>query len=106
TRCLMNCGWSLSTSVILFGLIGEVFTAAADPLDVWQWRNPLPQGNALRGIAYGNGTVVAVGDNGTILSSGNGDSWTLETSGSLAELEGVTSGSDLFVTVGRDGTIL
>jgi hypothetical protein len=34
----------------------------ADPLDQWTWRNPLPQGNSLFGIAYGNNQFVAVGD--------------------------------------------
>jgi len=27
----------------------------AEPLDSWTWRNPLPTGNNLNGIAYGNG---------------------------------------------------
>jgi hypothetical protein len=33
------------------------------------WTSRTSQGNALFGVAYGNGTFVAVGDNGTILTS-------------------------------------
>ena len=54
----------------------------ADPLDTWTWRNPLPTGDDLNGIAYGNGQFVAVGGGNamglyeiTILTSSNGVSW-------------------------------
>ena len=40
----------------------------ADPLDNWHWRNPLPQGNHLSGISYGNGCYVAVGSHGSVLT--------------------------------------
>src|SRR5437763_5481011 len=47
-----------------------IFTVGrADPLDTWAWRNPLPTGNHLNGVAYRNGLFVAVGDVGTILTS-------------------------------------
>lgn len=35
----------------------------------WTWQNPLPQGNTLHGVTYGNGLYVAVGEWGTILTS-------------------------------------
>src|SRR5438876_10777314 len=39
-----------------------IFTVGrAGPLDTWTWRNPLPTGNDLNGITYGNGQFVAVG---------------------------------------------
>lgn len=41
-------------------------------LDNWHWRNPLPQGNTLFGVTYGNGTFVAVADYGTIITSPDG----------------------------------
>jgi len=56
----------LTLSVALFLLPGN---SSADPLDHWHWRNPLPQGNNLLGMAYGNCTFIAVGDLGTILQS-------------------------------------
>jgi hypothetical protein len=63
-------------------------------------------GNDLIGVAYGNGLFVAVGDDGTILTSPDGVSWTQRTSGTGNLLEGVTYGNGLFVAVGKDGTIL
>ncbi len=35
------------------------------PLDRWEWRHPLPQGNDLLCVAYGNGIWVASGKEGT-----------------------------------------
>ena len=85
----------------------------ADPLDNWHLRNPLPQGNDLRGVTYGSGTFVAVGDSGTILTSPDGVTWTIATSGTNSDLSGVTYGNDIFVAVGGNtvfpstgGTIL
>jgi hypothetical protein len=43
--------------------------SSADPLDNWHWRNPLPQGNSLYGVTYGNGTFITVGGGGAILQS-------------------------------------
>src|SRR6266542_1557853 len=97
---------SLHVCVELYGLMGGAFIASADPLDVWQWRNLLPQANALRSVTYANNTIVAVGDGGMILRSADGDSWTIQTSGSFDELDSVSYGNGVFVTVGRYGTIL
>jgi hypothetical protein len=54
---------------------------STDPLDNWQWRNPLPQGNHLLGVTYGDGTFVAVGNRGTILTSPDGETWAQRSSG-------------------------
>ena len=78
----------------------------ADPLDVWHWRNPLPQGNDLNGVAFGNGTFVAVGGHGTVLTSSDGINWVLRPSGTDNSLERVTFGNGIFVAVGSAGTIL
>ena len=45
----------------------------------WRWRNPLPQGNTLRSVTYGNGKFVAVGQFGTIMTSVDGDQWLIST---------------------------
>ena len=52
------------------------------------------------------GLFVTVGDNGIILTSSDGISWTKRTSGTTKNLYGVTYGGGLFVTVGDNGTIL
>ena len=42
---------------------------AVGPLDIWQWRNPLPQGNKLVAVNYCGGLLVAVGNQGAIVTS-------------------------------------
>ncbi len=75
-------------------------------LDIWEWRNPLPQGNQLQEAAYGNGTFVLTGYNGTLLTSADGISWTMRTSGTSYILDSVAFGNGTFVAVGGAGTIL
>jgi len=49
---------------------------------------------------------VTVSLGGTILTSPDGNSWTIRTSGTYNNFYGVTYGNGLFVTVGDSGTIL
>ncbi|RII30001.1 MAG: hypothetical protein CXR30_09400 [Geobacter sp.] len=114
-------------SALLFWLTGAVIASAAtgDPLAVWQWKNPLPQGNQINGLAYGNNLFVAVGDTGTILTSADGASWTTvpitniktaagvqvvptdtKTGAYWLNLKEVTYGNGLFVAVGDAGATL
>lgn len=66
----------------------------------------------LKGIAYGAGTFVAIGDKGLIISSTNGTIWTVSRAASVeyenlnAIAYGVISGTGYFVAVGQGGTIL
>ena len=53
-----------------------------------------------------SGGFVAVGDDGTILTSSNGTSWTSRTFGTGSVLFGVSYGVSTFVAVGYSGTIL
>src|SRR5262245_4918517 len=78
----------------------------ADVLDHWHWRNPLPQGNTLRGTTFGNGTFVLVGDAGTLLTSSDGLNWTNRESGTTNALLGATFGDGRFIVVGTNGTII
>ena len=57
-------------------------------------------------ITSSTGLFVTVGDNGIILTSSDGISWTKRTSGTTKNLYGVTYGDGLFVTVGDNATIL
>lgn len=113
-------------AVIALCLTGEVGTARAvgDPLGFWHWKNPLPHGNQINGLAYGNNRFVAVGDYGTILISDDGATWepvsvsNIKTSSGVAivptdvksgaywlHLKGITYGSGKFVAVGdAEGT--
>ncbi|MER3480299.1 MAG: hypothetical protein C4327_07400 [Meiothermus sp.] len=60
--------------------------------------------NDLIGVTYGNGIFVAVGLNGTLLTSPDGVEWTGRYSDS--DLKGITYGNGTFVAVGQNGTIL
>ncbi len=84
------------------GIDVPTISTQIDPLDNWHWRNPLPQGNTLEAIAYGNGAFVAVGDYDTILTSPDGVTWTETSSGTAKNLIGVTYGNGIFVALGVD----
>jgi hypothetical protein len=78
------------------------YLSSADPLDNWHVRNavsPHVQDNGFSGMTYGNGTFVAVGAYGTILTSEDGISWTVRklSNGSISE---ITYGKGFFVGVG------
>ncbi|MBI4661812.1 MAG: SBBP repeat-containing protein [Verrucomicrobia bacterium] len=87
---------------VLFVTLGcLVFeTGFAAPPDTWRWRNPLPQGHSLEGVTYGKGIFVAVGEFGTVLTSIDGITWEIQSSGTREELRGVTCGNGLFLAVG------
>ena len=58
----------------------------------------------LNGITFGNNTIVAVGERGTVrYSSDNGSSWDNGTSGTTRELYEIAFGSNSFVAVGERG---
>jgi hypothetical protein len=80
--------------------------AFADTLDHWQWRNPLPQGNTLNAVAYGNNLFVAVGGNGTIITSPDGFAWTIRSSGTINDLYAITYNNNTFVAVGQAGAVV
>lgn len=102
------CRSGLLLFVSIFALLPALL-AAADPLDTWYWRNPLPQGNQLFGVTHGNGLFVAVGAARTIVTSPDTTNWTIQTS-SLTNnsivLRAVTHANGQFVAVGSSGTIL
>jgi hypothetical protein len=76
----------------------------SDALDTWQWRHPLPQGNPIDGIAWGNGRFAAVSRAGTIMTSSDATSWDLTNVG--IGLSAIRYLSNLFVAVGNGGSIL
>src|SRR5438876_6016446 len=55
--------------------IAVLTVPAAGQLDTWQWRNPLPQGNDLTAVAFGNGLFVGVGEVGASVTSSDGVIW-------------------------------
>lgn len=90
---------------ILLAFSGAAARAAVnDPLASWHIRSS-PLGDTsenLEGVAYGNGRWVAVGDEGSILSSPDGAEWTIETNPAAPfRLDDVAYGNGVFVAVGR-----
>jgi hypothetical protein len=72
----------------------------------WTMRDSGDHDN-LNGIAYANGLLIAVGNNGTILTSdNNGKAWISRTSGTTVDLYQVAYGNGLFAVIGYGGTIL
>src|SRR3990172_6372447 len=80
--------------------------SGADSLDRWHGRNPLPYGNPLYAVAYGNGLFVAAGSFGTILTSPDGMTWTQRVYETTDDLLGVAYGNHTFVAVGSSGRIV
>ncbi len=78
----------------------------AAPLDNWQLVTPLPQVNTLYGVNYGNGRFVAVGVSGTVMTSTDGQHWTVQASGTTADLYDVAYGNHQFMAVGAGSTVL
>src|SRR5467141_2175704 len=88
------------TILMLFSVaLTAVVSSSAGPLDIWQWRNPLPTGNTLSGITYGNGSFMAVGHAGTIVTSADGTNWISRGSASTNALRSAAFGNGLFVTI-------
>ena len=55
---------------------------------------------------HASATIVVVGDQGTILTSPTGTSWTAQSSGTLNSIRGITDDGSVMVAVGDAGTIL
>src|SRR3989442_14442217 len=52
------------------------FSVAADRLDQWNRRNPLPTAGRLYGVAYGNNSFVGVWLDGAFAVTTNASTWT------------------------------
>jgi hypothetical protein len=70
------------------------------------WAHSVGGSRGLLGVTYGNGIFVAVGRDGTVVTSPDSLNWTLRNSRTTNDLNGITYGNGLFVAVGRDGTVV
>jgi len=85
--------------------VAEVTVRAADPLDRWNWRSPLPQGNDLADVAFGDGRFVAVGSRGGTVISTNGVDWVdAHRVGYAANRSAIAFGNGAFVA-SEDGAL-
>jgi len=70
------------------------------------WTFSLSTSQLLARIVFANGTFVAVGGFGTVLTSTNGISWKKRTVPTSSFLSGVTFGNGTFVATGANGAII
>lgn len=97
--------------ILLFSiqLHGETVPSTANVIGSSSWirRNPLPTGANLNDVAFGNGTFVAVGDGGTIVtSSDDGITWTTVPSPTTEFLIAVTFKENTFIGLTYFGSII
>ena len=76
----------------------QIGVSPRGPVDRWTWFSPLPQGNELTAIAYGNGRYVAVGVEGTIVVSTNGRDWSVH-SADYGNFSSLAFGDGLFIAL-------
>jgi len=76
----------------------------------WTEQTPTlnPLDHPLRGVTWGNNGFVAVGDEGEVYTSTNGDTWHKRNTGTNKDLNGVAwdAVGAQFIAVGADGTII
>jgi hypothetical protein len=72
----------------------------------WTFKNPLPTGNTINGMASNGSLVVGVGQCGAIITSSNGTSWNSAASPTTRNLRAIAYTGSLFIAVGDNGTVL
>jgi hypothetical protein len=97
-------------AVTFFGnriiIVGENGTALyADSLDSFRPASIAATTDWLEGVAASSSGLVAVGDNGAVYTSPNGQSWTKRNVSFTTWLRGVAFGGSRFVAVGENGFI-
>src|SRR5580765_4382413 len=95
-----------SRLVFLLSVLGclSPLVASSDPLGGWILRGS-GLSNDLRGVAFGNSRLVAVGTGGVVATSTDGVAWGSQYVGSNS-LSAIAFGHGIFIAVGENGTIL
>ncbi|RKP47897.1 hypothetical protein D7Z26_22040 [Cohnella endophytica] len=104
--------FGLAYSGSVYAAVGEQKILSSTDGEIWDvsWELEQKPGQPInqlwvKGIVYAAGKFVAVGMKGTILTSGDGQTWVPSTSGVTAQLNGVKYLNGQFVAVG-DKTVL
>jgi hypothetical protein len=99
-----------ATKYVAVGSGGNIFTSTDLTTS---WTTVSTMGNDLYSVSFPNGTFVATGANGTLLTSPDAINWTGQSSNTQAALRGTTYGtgraagaSAQYVVVGDSGTIV
>jgi Immunoglobulin I-set domain len=105
---LPQAGNYLVTATNVYGGTTQVVLLTVQPrraLDRWTVRDATTNED-LYGIIFTNGQFVAVGYEGTILTSTNGTNWARQNSGTSRDLHALIYAGGQYVAVGRKGTVL
>lgn len=95
---------AMGVALIFFSCV--IPSLRADGCSVfWNWASPSPCGVTLTGVAYGDGTYVAVGQAGMVLSSPDGVSWNQQQAGTFQDFTSVAYGDSTFVAIGGGGRL-
>jgi photosystem II stability/assembly factor-like uncharacterized protein len=95
--------------LLAIGLRTPLLAEASVSSAVWQWQNPLPQGDNLSAVSCATaGFCTAIGDVGTILTSTDGGvSWISHAAETSQDLTSIRCPSTSFcVAVGRQGGVV
>src|SRR5688572_17357282 len=95
-----------STLVLLLLITASQSLYAQHPLAQWARRDIAGVTANFKGVAFGNGTFVAVGSGSTVATSPDGTAWTASTVGSYGDLLQVRFLNGQFVAVGSSDKIL
>ncbi|MCB1121056.1 MAG: fibronectin type III domain-containing protein [Verrucomicrobiae bacterium] len=93
-------------ALLLMVLLAGSNLLSAGGLDTWEQQAKNQFNPLISSIAYGNGTFVAVGANGLIVTSPDGATWTGRTSGQTGIYRCVIFAENRFLAVGSDVPVL
>ena len=93
---LISVGWDL---------VGEGIATSIDGV-TWTTTYTTPATESLQDVFWSGSQFIAVGENGTIVTSSDGTIWTKQSSGITEILYGAVSSPSWLVAVGSGGTIL
>ena len=92
--------------LVFVGIWSAIFATDAAGQTNWNWLSPTPTGNRLADDAWTGKHLVAVGYDGTIITSDDGVVWASRYSGSSKHLSTVASSGSMIVVAGSSGNIL
>ena len=100
-KTLVRVALALFVTFSVFISVPIAETAVASEDIEWSWANPYPIGNNLTSITYAGGMFVATGEDGAIITSTDGETWDIQSSGTSDSLGGAAWLGGKFWCVGN-----
>jgi hypothetical protein len=95
--------WRLIVSLAVLGV--ATTASALDGFDVWHVRNASPTVHHLKAVTYGVGRFIAVGDQGTMVTSSNGTDWSTSSPFGTNDLNTIVYVENRFLVGGHNGLL-